>query len=103
MLILGIILFGLLVGWVTQFILNRDGETTDWTMAIIAGLGGSFVGGLPSSLIAGDGIALKPRASSARSSVRSSSPQDGSGTRPGKQRRPALRTRKLPAPVAITE
>lgn len=60
MLILGIILFGLLVGWVAQFILNRDGETTDWTMAIIAGLGGSFVGGLLFSLIAGDGLALKP-------------------------------------------
>jgi uncharacterized membrane protein YeaQ/YmgE (transglycosylase-associated protein family) len=59
-LILGIILFGLLVGWIAQFILNRDGETTDWTMAIIAGLGGSFVGGLLFSLIAGDGLALKP-------------------------------------------
>lgn len=60
MLILGIILFGLLVGWVAQFILNRDGETTDWTMAIIAGLGGSFVGGLIFSLMAGDGLSLKP-------------------------------------------
>jgi uncharacterized membrane protein YeaQ/YmgE (transglycosylase-associated protein family) len=59
-LILGIILFGLVVGWFAQFVLGRDGATTDWTMAIIAGLGGSFVGGLLVSLIAGDGLALKP-------------------------------------------
>lgn len=60
MLILGIILFGLVVGWLAQFILGRDGRPTDWTMAIVAGLGGSFVGGLLVSLIAGDGLALKP-------------------------------------------
>jgi uncharacterized membrane protein YeaQ/YmgE (transglycosylase-associated protein family) len=29
-------------------------------MAIIAGIAGSFVGGLLASLIAGDGLALKP-------------------------------------------
>ncbi len=60
MLILGIILFGLVVGWLAQFILRRDGESTDWTMALVAGLGGSFVGGLLVSLIAGDGIDLAP-------------------------------------------
>ncbi len=60
MLILGIILFGMLVGWLAQFILGRDGERTDWTMALVAGLGGSFVGGLLFSLIAGDGLSLKP-------------------------------------------
>lgn len=60
MLILGLILFGLVVGWLAQFILGRDGERTDWTMALIAGLGGSFVGGLIFSLIAGDGIDLAP-------------------------------------------
>jgi uncharacterized membrane protein YeaQ/YmgE (transglycosylase-associated protein family) len=59
-LILGIILFGLVVGWLAQFVLGRDGRTTDWTMAIIAGLAGSFVGGLLFSLVAGDGLALKP-------------------------------------------
>lgn len=46
MLILGVILFGLLVGWLAQFVLNREGERTDWTMAIVAGLGGSIVGAL---------------------------------------------------------
>jgi uncharacterized membrane protein YeaQ/YmgE (transglycosylase-associated protein family) len=62
-LILGIILFGLLVGWLAQFILGRGStttNTTDWTMAFVAGLGGSFVGGLLASLLAGDGLSLKP-------------------------------------------
>ena len=60
MLILGILLFGFLIGWLAQFILGRAAYTTDWTMALVAGLGGSFVGGLLASLIAGDGLALKP-------------------------------------------
>ena len=60
MLILAIIVFGMLVGWVAQLILNRDGETTDWAMALVAGLGGSFVGGLLFSLIAGDGLSIEP-------------------------------------------
>ena len=60
MLILAIIVFGMVVGWFAQFVLRRDGERTDWTMALIAGLGGSFVGGLVFSLIAGDGIDLAP-------------------------------------------
>jgi uncharacterized membrane protein YeaQ/YmgE (transglycosylase-associated protein family) len=57
---LGILLFGFIVGWLAQFILGRSAGTTDWTIALIAGLGGSFVGGLLASLIAGDGLALKP-------------------------------------------
>jgi uncharacterized membrane protein YeaQ/YmgE (transglycosylase-associated protein family) len=58
-LILGIILFGMLVGWLAQFILGRDAGTTDWTLALVAGLAGSFVGGLLVSLLAGDGLAFK--------------------------------------------
>ncbi|MCU0260716.1 MAG: GlsB/YeaQ/YmgE family stress response membrane protein [Ilumatobacteraceae bacterium] len=63
MLILGIILFGLLVGWLAQFILSRGRARTgqiDWTLALVAGLAGSFVGGLIFSLIAGDGLDLRP-------------------------------------------
>ena len=60
MLILGIILFGFLIGWLAQFILGRAAYTTDWTMALVAGLAGSFVGGLLASLIAGDGLDLQP-------------------------------------------
>jgi len=60
MLILAIIVFGMAVGWIVQLALGRSRGQIDWTMAIFAGLGGSFVGGLLASLIAGDGVALKP-------------------------------------------
>ena len=60
MLILALLLFGFMVGAIAQFILGRDGGRIDWTMALIAGLAGSFVGGLLFSLIAGDGLAIKP-------------------------------------------
>lgn len=60
MLILALLLFGLMVGAIAQFILGRDGGRVDWTMAMIAGFAGSFVGGLLFSLIAGDGLAIEP-------------------------------------------
>jgi len=58
-LILGIIGFGALVGAAAQFILGRRGRGIDWGMALIAGIAGSFVGGLLSSLLASDGLAFK--------------------------------------------
>jgi uncharacterized membrane protein YeaQ/YmgE (transglycosylase-associated protein family) len=60
MLILGLILFGMLIGAAAQLVLGRRGGSIDWTMAIVAGLVGSFVGGLLVSLLAGDGIELRP-------------------------------------------
>ena len=60
MLILGIILFGMLIGAAAQLILGRGGSGIDWPMAFAAGLLGSFVGGLLISLLAGDGIELRP-------------------------------------------
>jgi uncharacterized membrane protein YeaQ/YmgE (transglycosylase-associated protein family) len=59
-LILAMICFGMMIGALAQFILGRDGGRVDWTIAFVAGLGGSFVGGLIFSLINGDGLALKP-------------------------------------------
>ena len=59
MLIIGIILFGMLVGAAAQLLLGRGGNGIDWTMAFVAGLVGSFVGGLLASLIAGDGLELR--------------------------------------------
>ena len=59
MLILGLILFGMLIGAGAQLILGRGGAGIDWTMAIVAGLVGSFVGGLLISLLAGDGIEFR--------------------------------------------
>ncbi|MDQ0375506.1 GlsB/YeaQ/YmgE family stress response membrane protein [Cellulomonas humilata] len=60
MLILGLILFGMLIGALAQLILGRKRGRIDWTMAIIAGLVGSFVGGLLASLLNGDGLELRP-------------------------------------------
>lgn len=62
MLILAIIGFGALIGGLAQFIVGRTGPggRIDWGTAIIAGIAGSFVGGLIFSLIAGDGLSLKP-------------------------------------------
>lgn len=50
----------MLIGAAAQFILGRDGGSVDWTMAIVAGLLGSFLGGLIFSLLSGDGIDLRP-------------------------------------------
>jgi uncharacterized membrane protein YeaQ/YmgE (transglycosylase-associated protein family) len=59
-LILAIVIGGMFVGWLAQLILGRTSRTTDWALALIAGIGGSFVGGLLASLIAGDGLDLRP-------------------------------------------
>ncbi len=59
MLIIAIIVFGILVGGLAQMVLGRRMESVNWTVAIVAGLLGSLLGGLVSSLIAGDGIELR--------------------------------------------
>src|SRR5436853_3134419 len=52
----------MIIGAIAQWILGQTkrGGGVDWAMALIAGLVGSFVGGLLASLIAGDGLAFKP-------------------------------------------
>src|SRR3954462_1021653 len=60
MLILALILFGMVIGAGAQLILGRSGGRIDWTMAIVAGLVGSFIGGLLISLLSGDGLDLRP-------------------------------------------
>lgn len=60
MLILGIILLGMLVGAAAQLVLGTGRAGVDWGMALAAGLIGSFVGGLLASLLAGDGLRLRP-------------------------------------------
>ncbi len=60
MLIIGLILFGMLVGAAAQLVLGRSRKGIDWTLAFVTGLAGSFVGGLLSSLLAGDGLELRP-------------------------------------------
>jgi uncharacterized membrane protein YeaQ/YmgE (transglycosylase-associated protein family) len=61
MLVLAIIVFGMVIGAGAQLILGRRAHgRIDWTRAIIAGLVGSFIGGLLISLLSGDGLALRP-------------------------------------------
>ena len=60
MLLIGIILFGMLIGAGAQLLLQGTRQPIDWTTALISGLVGSFVGGLLISLIAGDGLAFRP-------------------------------------------
>lgn len=59
MLILMIIAVGMAAGYFAHLILQR-GAPLDWTRLFIAGVVGSFIGGLIFSLIAGDGLALRP-------------------------------------------
>jgi uncharacterized membrane protein YeaQ/YmgE (transglycosylase-associated protein family) len=61
MLILGLIVFGMAIGWIAQLILGRTGRgNRNWGEALVAGLVGSFVGGLLASLLSDDGLALRP-------------------------------------------
>jgi uncharacterized membrane protein YeaQ/YmgE (transglycosylase-associated protein family) len=59
-LILGIIVFGMAIGWVANMVLGGGGRPKDWGELLMAGLVGSFVGGLLGSLIFGDGLDLRP-------------------------------------------
>ena len=59
-LILALLAIAMAAGWVAQLIVGRNHGRTDWTEALIAGFIGSFVGGLLASLIAGDGLDLRP-------------------------------------------
>ena len=43
-----------------QIVLGAGVEGVDWREALVAGLLGSFVGGLLISLLAGDGLRLRP-------------------------------------------
>jgi uncharacterized membrane protein YeaQ/YmgE (transglycosylase-associated protein family) len=60
MLIVELILFGMLVGAGAQLILGKSAKGVDWMLAFVAGLAGSFVGGLLISLLSGDGLQLWP-------------------------------------------
>ena len=60
MLLLGIILFGMLIGAAAQFLVGRSARGVDWGRALAAGLIGSFIGGLLISLISGNGLAFRP-------------------------------------------
>ncbi|MYR05379.1 hypothetical protein GTV32_03180 [Gordonia sp. SID5947] len=57
MLILGIIVFGMVIGALAQLIIGgKNMWSIDWGLAIVAGVVGSFIGGLLISLLSGDGL-----------------------------------------------
>ena len=58
MLILAILGFGMLIGWLAQLVLGMG--TRPNAQSLIAGIVGSFVGGLLGSLLAGDGLTIRP-------------------------------------------
>lgn len=55
-LILAILGAGMLTGGLAQLVLGLRGHRIDWTLALLAGIGGSFVGGLLFSLLSGNGF-----------------------------------------------
>jgi len=56
--ILVLLAFGMLVGWLAQLFLGLG--TRPNGQSLVAGILGSFVGGSLLSLLAGDGLALRP-------------------------------------------
>lgn len=60
MILLAILLWGMFAGWIANMILGGGSRPADWGPLLVAGLAGSFVGGMLASLIAGDGLRLRP-------------------------------------------
>jgi uncharacterized membrane protein YeaQ/YmgE (transglycosylase-associated protein family) len=59
--ILGLLLFGMVIGGLAAMLVGGvNFRQIDWIQAIIAGILGSFVGGLVVNLITGHGIELHP-------------------------------------------
>jgi uncharacterized membrane protein YeaQ/YmgE (transglycosylase-associated protein family) len=58
-LLLAIVVFGLFAGGVAQLVLGAGLYNINWGEALVAGLAGSFVGGMLFSLLAGDGLNLR--------------------------------------------
>lgn len=60
MILIALLLWGLVAGWLANLLLGGGMRPDNWAELLIAGLVGSFVGGLLVSLLAGDGLALRP-------------------------------------------
>jgi uncharacterized membrane protein YeaQ/YmgE (transglycosylase-associated protein family) len=60
MILLTILVFGLAIGWLANIILGGGSNPQEWGPLLVAGLVGSFVGGMLLSLLAGDGLNIRP-------------------------------------------
>lgn len=60
MILLAILLWGMFAGWVANMILGGGSRPAELGPLLVAGLAGSFVGGMLASLISGDGLSLRP-------------------------------------------
>lgn len=59
MILLFILVWGMAIGWVASLIVRGFDTPVSWGEALVAGLAGSFVGGMLGSLINGDGIEFR--------------------------------------------
>ena len=59
MLILAILVLGLAAGWAANLLVGR-GRKTSGAQLLAVGIAGSFVGGLLTSLVFGDGLSFRP-------------------------------------------
>lgn len=59
MILLFILVWGLFAGWIANIILGGGSQPADWGPLLVAGLLGSFVGGMILSLLSGDGLELR--------------------------------------------
>jgi uncharacterized membrane protein YeaQ/YmgE (transglycosylase-associated protein family) len=57
--LLFILVWGMFAGWIAHLLLARH-QPINWAELLVVGLAGSFLGGLLSSLLSGDGLALRP-------------------------------------------
>jgi len=59
--IIGMIVWGMAIGWVGQMILGKARKAKDqnWLQALVAGAVGSLVGGSLGSILLGEGFQLK--------------------------------------------
>jgi uncharacterized membrane protein YeaQ/YmgE (transglycosylase-associated protein family) len=59
--IIGMILWGMVIGWIGQLLLGGGGlQNNDWLQAIIAGALGSLLAGTVISLVLGEGLTFRP-------------------------------------------
>lgn len=59
-LILYIILIGMFAGWIAKLLVARDRDDLSWGELFLAGIAGSFVGGIVGNLVSGQGFRIQP-------------------------------------------